>query len=450
MELGFLPNTVLYSNDKNSVVVRLATHPSTAETVVLKELTTSNRMKARRYLDETWAHSTLHHPSICKFKGTFYTHNEKDGKYKCTIVMERQAVDLEKLIRHKKTPFREEDLRRWIVQTVDALAYAQKAKMCHRDIKPKNLLLTDDAQIKIVDFGFSKFVSEVDGRQTWVGTIAYLSPKLLEQYDIWRKYGRSSEKVMHNPYKSDVYSLGVSMLHTALRYLPNEGPAGHARLVDTLIEYSPELKRVLREMLVRNEDQRKDFLALKPFIAKLFQALPATPPISRTGTAAVESINSSALGLSMDSEEEVSHVPSLVVAPPSSSCACCSTPLTNSANRISLPCGGSHSVCSIDCLARAVSNDGFKHMKCLKCGSLVPEKFLNQIFRVYATSKCSQCGGKVKSKYRVAKCHHLLCKVHFQMNSHVCSICGVPYDFNRLQNLSSRLRRLISTITFSF
>jgi serine/threonine protein kinase len=56
-------------------------------------------------------------------------------------------------------------------------------KVIHRDIKPSNLLLNSEGQVKIADFGVSgKIDSTFDMRQTWVGTLPYMSVNILPIY----------------------------------------------------------------------------------------------------------------------------------------------------------------------------------------------------------------------------------------------------------------------------
>lgn len=92
-----------------------------------------------------------------------------------------------------------------------------------RDIKPENLLLKGD-QIKITDFGVSrKLLKErltiIPG--TLVGTPAYLSPKLWDAFANGQFQVTKVNKIMHNLEKSDIYSLGITLLQTTL-LLPQE------------------------------------------------------------------------------------------------------------------------------------------------------------------------------------------------------------------------------------
>lgn len=65
----------------------------------------------------------------------------------------------------------------------DALAYLHSKNVVHRDLKPENILLandTDDADIKVADFGLARIVTEKDLMKTACGTPGYVAPEVLK------------------------------------------------------------------------------------------------------------------------------------------------------------------------------------------------------------------------------------------------------------------------------
>ena len=80
---------------------------------------------------------------------------------------------------------------------VEGLAAAHDAGLIHRDVKPENVLLSEDGRIKIADFGLARAVTTSTNTGTLVGTVAYLAPELVTG-------GGADER-------SDVYSAGIML-----------------------------------------------------------------------------------------------------------------------------------------------------------------------------------------------------------------------------------------------
>lgn len=96
----------------------------------------------------------------------------------------------------KKERLAEPEARHFFRQIVCAIAYIHGAGYAHRDIKPENLLLTDELQIKLIDFGLcaapSAGISQA-ALMTCCGSPAYAAPELIQgrpylgnEVDIWR------------------------------------------------------------------------------------------------------------------------------------------------------------------------------------------------------------------------------------------------------------------------
>jgi serine/threonine-protein kinase len=99
----------------------------------------------------------------------------------------------------RKAPLASEEAVRYIQQLVDAVDYMHSEGVVHRDVKPENLLLTPDGQLKLIDFG----VAYMRGsrRLTWrwlndaLGTPGYMAPEQIQ--------GKRGDR------RSDIYALGI-------------------------------------------------------------------------------------------------------------------------------------------------------------------------------------------------------------------------------------------------
>ena len=102
---------------------------------------------------------------------------------------------------------KEEDAKKYMHQLISALAYIHRMKVAHRDLKPENLLIDKDGNIKISDFGFSRYVGENNLVTTSCGSPCYAAP----------------ECISGKPYdglKSDIWSAGVILFAMVTGQLP--------------------------------------------------------------------------------------------------------------------------------------------------------------------------------------------------------------------------------------
>ncbi|OMJ67951.1 hypothetical protein SteCoe_34741 [Stentor coeruleus] len=123
--------------------------------------------------------------------------------------------DLQKLIKSRvenHKPWTENELFEYAEQLVSAYSYLQSKNICHRDIKPQNIFVTNNGtMLKVGDFGTSRNIN--GGDFTIIGTPLYVSP--LVRVAISESVRTNKYTVEHDPFKSDVYSLGLVFLYMA-------------------------------------------------------------------------------------------------------------------------------------------------------------------------------------------------------------------------------------------
>jgi tetratricopeptide (TPR) repeat protein/tRNA A-37 threonylcarbamoyl transferase component Bud32 len=141
----------------------------------------------------------LHHPAIPKVFDFFDEHGHN---YLVMEFVEGRTLS-EVLEQEGRLP--EARVRNWAVQVCNVLYYlhSQNPPVIFRDLKPSNIMVTNDEKIKLIDFGIARF-SESGGRQaTVIMTLGYAPPEQLE--------GKPQVK-------SDIYALGATLHRLLTRH----------------------------------------------------------------------------------------------------------------------------------------------------------------------------------------------------------------------------------------
>jgi serine/threonine protein kinase/tetratricopeptide (TPR) repeat protein len=140
-------------------------------------------------------------------------------------------------------------------QVASGLARAHDAGITHRDLKPDNILITEDGIAKIVDFGLAQIRGSAKLTQTGstLGTAAYMSPEQIEGKDV--------------DHRSDIWSLGVIFYELLTGHAPFARDYQQAMMYAILSEsperpsqvnseISPRLEQIVIRMLEKKRDDR--------------------------------------------------------------------------------------------------------------------------------------------------------------------------------------------------
>lgn len=189
----------------------------------------------------------------------------------------------------------------------DTLAAAHQRSIIHRDVKPQNIMITDDGGVKVLDFGVARASGEMKRAETAaravIGTPGYMSPEAATALGV---DGRS-----------DVFSLGVvlyQMLTGSLPFLASHDPAG---IIDLLTSNPPRIfsrrpahcdpvpdavELLVSSALVKEPRQRPTMAALQHSLHD-WVAKSTAEPVSMLSEASDEAIHQPTLS---DRTDEVS------------------------------------------------------------------------------------------------------------------------------------------------
>ena len=198
-------------------------------------------------MHEAIAQARVNHPNIVSI---YYVSQEDD-----ILFLAMELVDGGSVAEQIETgPLPYGELCRSAIKVISALKIAWQHGIVHSDIKPKNLLLVRDGEIKLSDFGMAR-LPEDDGKSTFGGTPNYLAPELL-----------AGE---HPSIQSDMYALGVTLYEMTFCRLPiqlsgdtpDEWKQVHAESIikfpDVWPDHLPEgWKDVLLTLLAPKPEQR--------------------------------------------------------------------------------------------------------------------------------------------------------------------------------------------------
>lgn len=145
----------------------------------------------KRFIHEAKAASALDHPNIC----TIHEIDETDNGQMFIAMACYDGMSLKDKIQNGPLPIDEAiDIAS---QIANGLTKAHSKGIVHRDIKPANILVTEDRQVKIVDFGLAKLAGRtmLTKEGTTLGTVSYMSPEQSKGSDV--------------DHRTDIWAIGI-------------------------------------------------------------------------------------------------------------------------------------------------------------------------------------------------------------------------------------------------
>jgi serine/threonine protein kinase len=140
-------------------------------------------------------------------------------------------------------------------QLLNGLGHAHEAGVLHRDIKPRNILITPENQVKIMDFGLAKILqsSDVTVTQTRAGTLYYMSPEQV----------KGLSRVDN---RSDLYSLGMTFYEVLTGKVPFNRDDPELKILETIVkqklppptQYVPEIPADLSVIIMKSLEKEPD------------------------------------------------------------------------------------------------------------------------------------------------------------------------------------------------
>ncbi len=181
----------------------------------------------RRFQREALSATSLTHPNIVSI---YDVGEDGDMHY---LVMEYVKGQTLKQYIQQYAPLAPTKCVDIMKQLASGIAHAHQNQIIHRDIKPQNILMDEDGNVKITDFGIAMALEDTSFTRTnsVLGTVHYLSPE--------QARGGSATK------KSDIYSLGIVLYELLTGHVPFSGESAVAIALKHLQAETPSVRAIV-------------------------------------------------------------------------------------------------------------------------------------------------------------------------------------------------------------
>jgi serine/threonine protein kinase len=185
------------------------------------------RIARKMFFNEARMVGMLQHPNILPI----FDAGEEEGKYYVVMEHVQRARTLEAYCRPDNL-LHLEDVVKIVFKSAKALHYAHKRGVIHRDVKPSNIMLANDNDVRIIDFGIALLkdadISKIEGI---AGSPSYMSPEQVQGQELTAA--------------SDLYSLGAVMYELLTGFRPFRA-SSLAKLLNQIVYSTPPPIHTLR------------------------------------------------------------------------------------------------------------------------------------------------------------------------------------------------------------
>ena len=199
---------------------------------VLKDEFQENVEFVRRFRHEALAASQMQHPNIVKL---YSVGSDGDVPY---LVMEYVEGRTLKQVIEKEGRLKSERAVTYALKILAALDHAHRNHIIHRDIKPQNILVDNDDNIKVADFGIARLVNAstktLSDSNSVMGSVHYVSPEQA-----------NAEPVDE---KSDLYSMGIVLYEMLTGTVPFDGETPVAIALKQVSELPRSMRTYYRDI----------------------------------------------------------------------------------------------------------------------------------------------------------------------------------------------------------
>ncbi|XP_076306534.1 serine/threonine-protein kinase mig-15-like isoform X2 [Tachypleus tridentatus] len=190
-------------------IITMGRHTKTGQLAAIKIMVVTEDEEEEIKLEINVLKKYSHHRNIATYYGAFIHKSMPDKDAKLWLVMEYcGAGSVTDLVKSTKGQSLNEEWISYVCREVlRGLSHLHGCKIIHRDIKGQNVLLTDNAEVKLVDFGVSAQLDRTVGRRnTFIGTPYWMAPEVIA-------CDENPDATYDN--RSDLWSLGITALEMA-------------------------------------------------------------------------------------------------------------------------------------------------------------------------------------------------------------------------------------------